>query len=183
VRQSDPDLAARTLVESDGKIGLRELGADDWRVWRKLRLDALGEAPDAFSSTLAQWQGEGDTEARWRARLSTVALNVVADFDRKAAGMVSATAADSDGTVDLISMWVAPFARGRGVGDSLIAAVIEWALERSAAKISLAVVESNERAVALYSRHGFKDAGAIDCTGSGVSERQMVLNLSATSRR
>ncbi len=181
--QPDPDHAARTLVEYDGEIGLRALGADDWGVWRKLRLDALGEAPDAFSSTLAQWQGEGDTEARWRARLSTVALNVVADLDGKGAGMVSATAPNQDETVDLISMWVAPFARGRGVGDSLIAAVIQWARARLAARISLAVVESNEHAVALYRRHGFSDAGAIDCTGSAVSERQMVLNLTATSRQ
>ena len=152
-------------------------------VWRELRLEALREAPGAFSSTLAQWQGAGDTETRWRALLSTVALNVVADLDGKSAGMVSATAADRDGTVELISMWVAPFARGRGVGDSLIAAVVEWALERTAARISLAVVESNERAVALYRRHGFRDAGAIDCSGTGVSEREMVLNLEATSRR
>jgi ribosomal protein S18 acetylase RimI-like enzyme len=183
VRQPDPDLAARTLVESDGGIGLRTLGTDDWVVWRELRLEALREAPGAFSSTLAQWQGAGDTETRWRALLSTVALNVVADLDGKSAGMVSATAADRDGTVELISMWVAPFARGRGVGDSLIAAVVEWALERTAARISLAVVESNERAVALYRRHGFRDAGAIDCSGTGVSEREMVLNLKATSRR
>jgi ribosomal protein S18 acetylase RimI-like enzyme len=151
-------------------------------VWRKLRLDALGEAPGAFSSTLAQWQGEGNTEARWRARLSTVALNVVADLDGGAAGMVSATAPDRNGTVELISMWVAPFARGRGVGDVLIAAVIEWARQRRAARVSLAVVESNEHAVALYRRHGFADIGAIDCTGSGVSEREMVVNLTATSR-
>jgi ribosomal protein S18 acetylase RimI-like enzyme len=140
-------------------------------------LDALREAPDAFSSTLAQWQGEGDTEARWRARLSAVALNIVADLDGESAGMVSATAMDRDAAVELISMWVAPFARGRGIGDSLVAAVIQWARQRPARSVSLAVVESNEHAVALYRRHGFTDAGAIDCTGSGVSERQMVRRL------
>jgi ribosomal protein S18 acetylase RimI-like enzyme len=177
VRQPDPDHAARTLVGYDGGIGLRALGADDWVVWRKLRLDALGEAPGAFSSTLAQWQGEGDTEARWRARLSTVALNVVADLNGEAAGMVSATAPDQSETVELVSMWVAPFARGRGVSDSLVASVIEWARQRRATRVSLAVVESNGHAVALYRRHGFTDAGAIDCTGSGASEREMVHEL------
>jgi ribosomal protein S18 acetylase RimI-like enzyme len=181
VRQPDPDHSARTLVD-DGGISLRALGADDWVVWRKLRLDALGEAPDAFSSTLAQWQGEGDTDARWRARLSTVALNVVANLDGRAAGMVSGAAPNHDGTVNLISMWVAPFARGRGVGDALVASVIQWAWQQRAARVSLAVVESNGHAVALYRRHGFTDAGAIDCTGSGVSEREMVVNLTATSR-
>jgi ribosomal protein S18 acetylase RimI-like enzyme len=154
------------------------IGADDWPVWRKLRLGALSEASHAFSSTLAEWQGEGDTEPRWRARLSTVPLNIVADLTGEAAGMVSATEPNPDGTIELISMWVAPFARGCGVGDSLIAAVVEWALQRRAARISLAVVESNQHAVRLYRRHGFIDIGAIDCTGSGaLSERQMVRDL------
>ncbi|MDQ2841327.1 MAG: hypothetical protein M3Y72_09865 [Acidobacteriota bacterium] len=72
---------------------------DDWPLWRKLRLEALEEAPYAFSSTLVDWQGEGDTEARWRARLSTVPLNVVADLNGTVAGMVSATAPSQDETI------------------------------------------------------------------------------------
>jgi len=88
-------------------------------------LNALAEAPGAFGSKLADWQGQG--EARWRARLSTVPLNVVAYFAAIPAGMVSATATDQDGTIELISMWVAPFARGKGASDALIAAVIDWA--------------------------------------------------------
>ncbi len=92
--------------------------------------------------------------------------------------MVSATALDGDGTVELISMWVAPFARGRGVGDALIAAVIEWGRRERAARIALDVVESNEHAVALYRRHRFIDAGACDRTGSGAaSERRLVHDL------
>lgn len=54
---------------------------------------------------------------RWRARLSTVAFNVVANLNGMPAGMVSATVANQDATIELISMWVAPFARGHGVGD------------------------------------------------------------------
>ncbi len=158
-------------------IDVRVIGADDWRLWRDLRLEALREAPYAFSSTLAEWQGEGDTEMRWRARLSTVPFNVVAHLNGKAAGIVSGTAANQDGTSELISMWVAPFARGRGVGDSLVAAVVQWARRQQAAKIALAVVESNEHARVLYRRHGFVDAGTIDCTGGGPPERQMVLHL------
>lgn len=45
------------------------LTPDDWRLWRELRLAALADAPDAFLSRLADWQGAGDTEARWRARV------------------------------------------------------------------------------------------------------------------
>ena len=51
-------------------LELRTLTADDWPLWRELRLAALAEAPDAFGSALADWQGPGDTEDRWRGRLS-----------------------------------------------------------------------------------------------------------------
>jgi ribosomal protein S18 acetylase RimI-like enzyme len=133
-------------------------------------LEALEEAPYAFRSTLADWQGQGDTEVRWRGRLSDVPFNLVAEWQNSPAGMASGAAPDPDGSVELISMWVAPFARGHGVGDALVDAVIEWARERQALRVVLAVFESNERALALYRRHGFMDVGAIVCA----TERKMV---------
>ncbi|MBD5657699.1 MAG: GNAT family N-acetyltransferase [Candidatus Eremiobacteraeota bacterium] len=66
---------------------------------------------------LADWHGVGDTEMRWRARLSTVRTNLVARSNGEPTGMASGTAAaHRGGTIEPISMWVAPFARGRGVG-------------------------------------------------------------------
>ena len=40
-------------------------------------------------------------------------------------------------------MWVAPHARGTGVADALVAAVIAWATERGINTIALDVVETN----------------------------------------
>jgi ribosomal protein S18 acetylase RimI-like enzyme len=112
-----------------GLIELARLGPDDWPLWRRLRLEALAEAPHAFSSKLSDWTGRGDHESRWRSRLGTVALNLACYLDRTEAGMASATA-PADGEVELISMWVAPFARGRGVGDTgCIAATASWTTE------------------------------------------------------
>jgi ribosomal protein S18 acetylase RimI-like enzyme len=160
------------------EIDIRKIGIDDWPLWRKLRLEALEEAPYAFGSTLAHWQGQGDTEARWRGRLSDVPLNIVAEWQKTPVGMASATAPNPDGSVDLMSMWVAPFARGHGVGDALVNAVIEWAREQQASRVALAVFEGNERALALYRRHGFIDVGAIAGTSFGtVTERKMVRGL------
>jgi ribosomal protein S18 acetylase RimI-like enzyme len=138
-------------------IAIERLTSEDWRTWRDLRLKALSEAPYAFSSTLADWQGEGDSEGRWRARLNTVAFNVVAYLDGAPAGMVSGTAASLEGAVELISMYVAPFARGTGAGDALVNAVIEWAASEGATRVTLAVREANALAIALYRRHGFAD--------------------------
>jgi ribosomal protein S18 acetylase RimI-like enzyme len=161
-------------------IEVQRLSPDDWKIWRDLRLQALAEAPFAFSSTLADWQGRGDQESRWRARLSTVPFNIAGYLDRREAGMVSATAPEDEIT-ELISMWVAPAARGRGMGYALIAAVIQWAAEQRARRVMLRVFERNGPAINLYRRHGFVDAGAVEGTGSASPvERIMRLDLRAT---
>ncbi|WP_325004908.1 hypothetical protein [Intrasporangium sp.] len=85
-------------------IGVIEVGENDWPVWRHLRRAALTESPAAFGSTLAQWSGAGDTERRWRARLTSVALNLVLTMDGEPVGLVSATAPGADGHVELISL-------------------------------------------------------------------------------
>lgn len=142
-------------------VRVRAITADEWRLWRGLRLVALREAPSAFGSTLAQWQGAGDTQERWRARLTDVPYNVVAYLDGEPAGIVSGTQPDDAHTVELISMWVAPFARGRGVGDALVNAVVEWAAAQNARTVRLNVVDGNDRALGLYLRHGFIERGVV----------------------
>jgi GNAT superfamily N-acetyltransferase len=163
------------MLASHNEIHVRRIGSDDWRLWRKLRLEALEEAPYAFGSTLAYWQGEADNENRWRGRLTDVPFNLIAEWQKTAAGMASGTAPNTEGAVELLSMWVAPFARGRGVGDALVHAVIEWARQQRASTVALAVFEHNARAQALYLRHGFVDAGAVANTSSRTAaERSMV---------
>src|ERR1700761_7686919 len=100
---------------------------EDWPLWRRLRLQALAEAPYAFGSTLEEWQGPGDTKARWRDRMISVPLSLLASVNGVFLGMVSATEKDQDGIVELISLWVAPSGHGHGIGDFLVEAVIAWA--------------------------------------------------------
>jgi ribosomal protein S18 acetylase RimI-like enzyme len=141
-------------------IELRVLTPDDWASWRELRLAALAEAPAAFGSRLADWQGAGDCEARWRNRLNIPdSYNVVALLHGRPVGMVSGVRTAEDDTVELISMWVSPAGRGRGVGDRLIEAVVDWARQGAARAVRLDVVESNENAIALYRRNGFRTTG------------------------
>ncbi|WP_211246348.1 hypothetical protein [Amycolatopsis taiwanensis] len=85
-------------------VELRVLGPDDWRLWRELRLAALTEAPQAFEATLADWQGNGDREERWRARLAIPGShNVIALAGDRPLGMVSGVPI-GEGVVELISL-------------------------------------------------------------------------------
>jgi ribosomal protein S18 acetylase RimI-like enzyme len=71
-------------------------------------------------------------------------------------------------------MWVAPEARGAGVGDILVAAAIDWARAHGARRIELDVLDSNHHAIALYVRNGFVDIGmAVPDADSDRVERRM----------
>lgn len=94
-------------------------------MWREVRLAALAEAPEAFKSRLEDWDNGG--EAQWRARFEMPGTyNAVAVLNGRPAGMASGVPGD-DGAGELRSVWVSPRARGRSVGDQLIAAVQDWA--------------------------------------------------------
>lgn len=155
---------------------MRQLTPDDWPEWRRLRRAALREAPYAFGSTLAEWSGDGDSEQRWRNRLESVAANLVADWQAAPAAMVSVTA-PADGEAELLSMWVDPAVRGRGVGSALVAAALEHARGLGAARVALDVAAGNQPAIDLYLRAGFADVGWATPADDPRPERRMLLML------
>lgn len=135
-------------------IEVRPIGEDGWRAWRELRLAALATDPDAFGSTLAEWSGANDLEARWRGRLAGSPFSALLELDGRPAGMVGAFGAGA--AIELVSLWVAPPARGRGLGEAAIAAVVGFADDRD---VVLSVRTANEAAIRLYRRCGFLDEG------------------------
>jgi GNAT superfamily N-acetyltransferase len=148
-------------------LQVRELGPDDWSDWRSIRLTALAESPDAFTTKLSDWQGERDIEPRWRERLASVPYNIVAEHDGRAVGMVSAMRSDANGPVELLSLWVTPDVRGTGVGDALVSSVIDWARAHSARSLRLRVIEGNGPAERLYVRHGLRRSSGGDPGAEG----------------
>jgi ribosomal protein S18 acetylase RimI-like enzyme len=149
------------LRHAAGVLEIAVLTVDDWPRWRELRLAALAEAPDAFGSRLTDWQGDGDREERWRDRLAIAGShNVLALLDGRPSGMASGVP-HASGVAELISMWVAPAARGQGVGDLLIGEIARWEREAGASALRLAVVEGNTPAAALYHRNGFRETGEL----------------------
>jgi GNAT superfamily N-acetyltransferase len=126
-------------------------------VFREVRLAALQEAPYAFGSTFERERGA--EESSWRERLGNRA-QMVAEVDGGVAGTAGGIA--SDGTsAALISMWVAPLSRGRGVGASLVNAVVDWAKKEGYDSVFLWVTEGNEVAERLYVRCGFVRTGQV----------------------
>lgn len=155
---------------------LQVLTPDDWAAWRDLRLQALAEAPYAFGSSLADWQGEGDSEGRWRARLSLPGShNVVALLNTIPVGMATGVPVGDPPVAEVISMWVAPEARGQEVGDRLLDAVADWARSIDVREVRLSVVEDNWAAIGLYQRNGFRFTGELgDLMPDGVRQEHIM---------
>ena len=137
---------------------VRELGADEWREARDLRLRALADTPAAFLRSLAEEQAFGDDVWRDRAAARDDRRVFVCHEGGDLVGTVVGLREGAD--VYLAAMWVAPSHRRRGLGRELVERVVEWARALGTAAVVLEVNEALEPAVALYERAGFRPTGA-----------------------
>ena len=105
-------------------------------------------------------RGLGFTEAQWRGRISDRSVTFFAydETDDKAPAGLAGVFVE-DGAAQIVSMWVRPAFRGRGVGEALIEATASWAKSRSFPALFLWVTESNAPARRLYARCGFTPTG------------------------
>jgi GNAT superfamily N-acetyltransferase len=139
---------------------VRAVAAEEWQALRDIRLAALRDAPYAFGSTHAE--ASAFTEQDWRTRAAggaTFLAYLPEVCSAEPAGLAGGYLA-VPGTAELVSMWVNPRARGRGIGEALIAKVAEWAeREAGATTLHLWVTEINKHAYQLYERCGFTPTG------------------------
>lgn len=146
-------------------IMVRRVVPADWEALRDIRLAALSDAPDAFGSTYAEQVAF--TKQDWLERISD-SPRFLAFLDhedeepnqaQEPSGLVGGYLSEP-GVVELISMWVHPRGRGRGVGEALIDAILAWARDdQRAATLHLWVTETNKPAIRLYERKGFTPTG------------------------
>ena len=149
---------------------------------RDLRMRAVTDAPEAFGTTrsvMLRWSNE-----QWMQQLRDLPTFVVVE-DGTDLGMVR-------GALDpryplkrhLISMWIAPEARGRGFGTALTRHTIEWAKSSGGTSLILGVVENNWGGRALYERMGFHYTGnehVLDAPRGHLRELEMSIDLSSAA--
>ena len=161
---------------------IRTLRPADWPVYRDLRLGALAESPHAFGSTHAEESQRPDDV--WAARLAAPALGgfrracpLVAELDGVPVGLMWIKLDDA-GAAGVYQVWVAPRARGRGVGAALLDAALAWARGVRATAVHLDVTVGIGAAERLYARAGFVPVGApVPQPGRPLFEQAMTLAL------
>ncbi|MGH7357861.1 MAG: GNAT family N-acetyltransferase [Candidatus Rokuibacteriota bacterium] len=137
----------------------------------------------AFGSTLAREDAFADDVWRERATRGAAGedqVTYVAEDGDRWLGMATGLVDGQDASrLNLVGMFVEPDARGRGVGAALVDAVVGWARARGAPRVYLWVTTTNQAALALYERRGFRPTGErkpLEHTPS-VTELQMVRDL------
>jgi GNAT superfamily N-acetyltransferase len=137
-------------------LEVRAVTGDDWPLLRDVRLRALADTPDAFSSTHAQ--AAALDEAAWRQRAGNGGLTLFAIDDGTPVAMGGAFAPDDQPTVHVWGMWTDPAVRGRGVGARLLDALLAWC-RPSYDEVRLQVTQGNDGARRLYLSRGFAPTG------------------------
>ncbi|MGP4095141.1 GNAT family N-acetyltransferase [Nonomuraea sp. KM90] len=141
------------------EIDIVQLGPDEGARLREVRLRALRDSPDAFGSSYGR-EVEFPPE-KWAERLANPdARYWVATRDGADVGMVCMML-EEPRHAHVLSMWVAPEARGAGVGSRLVDAGVEWARSAGAEEAGLWAVDQNHAARALYARKGFTPSGKV----------------------
>jgi GNAT superfamily N-acetyltransferase len=139
-------------------VVVREVDADGWRPMRDMRLAALRDAPQAFASTYEREAAFAETDWQRRIAAGGSFLAYSPEFGAGPAGIAGGYEA-GPGVIELVSLWVHPRARGHGVGQALVEAVVGWARARGVSRVHLWVTEVNSSARLLYERCGFRPTG------------------------
>jgi ribosomal protein S18 acetylase RimI-like enzyme len=161
---------------------VRTLDADDWQLWKALRLRALHDAPDAFGSTLEE---DGAlTRDEWAAVVGRTVDHPrgnlwFAEVGEEPVGMMFGRLTEDFGLLEINAMWVAPEARRLGAGRLLLDAAFGWARDAGAKEADLWVTEQNQAAVAFYEAAGFKPTAETKPLreGSPLTIRKLVREL------
>jgi RimJ/RimL family protein N-acetyltransferase len=133
---------------------------------RELRLEALARHPLAFTADLAE--AEARPIEAWREQIENStgegnALIVLAEAPGGAlAGMAGVYTPPQPKLAHVGTIWgvyVREAFRGRGIGEALVRACIDWARGKGLAGLRLSVVDGNKAALRCYERCGFVPYG------------------------
>ena len=143
---------------------VRRIETDEWQTYKRLRLNALKLAPEAFASRYEDAVLLPDSEWQERVKLYAEAddrVNLIAFMGERAAGMVTGFLRETNGEreAEMVQMWVEPEFRGYKLSVELIESLKAWGYRNNCRRIRCDVVDSNASAMKIYLRSKFKPTG------------------------
>lgn len=178
-------------------VRILRAGPEHAELVRATRLRSLADTPDAFWTTEAEARAE--PQDIWRERLAApdgatfVAVpagrsggdglprkRVTPSWEVGLGLAFGRPHHDLAGEAGLYGMWVAPEARGRGVGGRLIREVVAWARGAGHPRLLLEVGDANAPAIAAYRALGFVPTGregTMPPPREHITEHELALDL------
>lgn len=144
------------------------LHPSEWRAYRKLRLNALREEPDAFGQRLED--AREIPQRIWRERLKRSSRAQAewiffAASGKKLLGMIRASRdrrPKRKHVAELFNLFVVPEARRQGVAEKLMSSVLSaLSKDPTFSKVKLCVYSQQKAAIVLYKKLGFSLVGRL----------------------
>jgi GNAT superfamily N-acetyltransferase len=141
---------------------------DEWAVVREIRLRALADSPDAFTST---WDRESRfSENEWRDRVERGHWFLAWREEQPVGVAAIILPSPAAGDAELVAMWVTPELRGTPTAQLLVETACAWLAGTGIRTVGLWVVEGNTRAQRFYSRLRFLATGEREQLGGRADE-------------
>ena len=162
---------------------IRRLGPDDALEYRALRIRALWEFPESFTSSFEE--DEKQPIETWEVRLGGEHILFWGAFEGETlcgmVGLERETRAKNRHKGTVIGMYVSQEWFGTGMGKALIDALLDGARELGLELLVLTVTEGNTVATNFYGAAGFRSFGieprAIKVDGKPFGKNHMYLEL------
>lgn len=136
-----------------------KLSPDEWQKYRDIRLLALKSDPQAFGSSYDEEMKL--TETDWRNRINVMWF---ASINGDVVGLIGLLQRDNLASKHcgyIISLWVKPEFRGRGIAKSLVQKLKSLAPSLGLRKLSLQVSRTQPNAKHLYENLNFSEVGLL----------------------
>lgn len=164
---------------------IRFLIPDDAAAWLKLRLEALERDPEAFSASLEEYRSLTLDEVRRRLWSGADAFVVGAFRDSRLLGMAGfyrEKGAKSRHKARIWGVYVTPEARGVGIGQKTMRALLDRGKSIDGVEqVLLSVAVTQQAAIRLYRSLGFASYGreprAVKVGERYIDEEYMVLDV------
>ena len=161
------------MLSTSPAVIVRRISQEEWREYKAIRLRALETDPESFSSTHER-EAQLDDETWCRRTQSTVGLYMLLDKKSESdvsgevlvgiAGAISSSWIEESETDDkgrrmceIVSVWIAPEARGQGHAPRLLQGTLALAKAMGYELANISMKSCNERAVYLYTKLGFRE--------------------------
>lgn len=141
------------------QITIKNFCEEQWQKYREIRLLAIKTDPLSYTSS---YEEEVElSEHEWRSRINAMSFALVDEQVVALIGLLKNQPLSVKHCAEIVSLWVKPEMRGRGIGKMLLKSIMENASSNGIKKLIVYATASQEHAIATYESAGFIATGIL----------------------